>query len=306
MTEAAPKYGQAQAVAPQLTRLVAPNPSPMTHWGTNTFVLGGRDVVVIDPGPESDAHLSALIAAIGGRRVSHILVTHSHLDHSPLARRLRQVTDAPVCAFGPSDAGRTDQMNALAHAGLMGGGEGVHLCFTPDICLYDGEILVTGVGPITVLHTPGHFGNHMCFQWGEVLFSGDHVLAWASTFISPPDGDLGQFLWSCERLMSNTARCFFPAHGPAITEPKARLAWLVAHRQDRSAAILTELDQRAASAEELTANIYAQIPKAMWPAAKRNVLAHLVHLSQIGAVQPQGSMHADAVFTRCPHNEPGW
>lgn len=294
----APAHGTAVTLAPGIVRVIAPNPSPMTYWGTNSFVLGEDRLVVIDPGPAIPAHLDALLSTIAGRSVTHILVTHSHLDHSPLARPLAEVTGAPVCAFGPSSAGRSAVMQSLATAGLMGGGEGIDAAFQPDATLQDGDQFETGAGVVTALHTPGHIGNHLCFEWGDALFCGDHVMGWASSLVSPPDGDLGDFLASTHRLTASKAQRFYPAHGVEITDPRARLRWLIDHRMSRSREILAALEAGPANAAELTAQIYQATPKALWPAAERNVLAHLLHLSDTGQLRPVGELHKDAVFRR--------
>ncbi|MBT8411798.1 MAG: MBL fold metallo-hydrolase, partial [Octadecabacter sp.] len=197
MHDERPIAGEAVTVEDGLTRVLAPNASPMTYWGTNSYILGHDRVAVIDPGPDDPKHLASLIRAIAGRPVSHILVTHSHLDHSPLARALSQATDAPVLAFGDSNAGRSVAMQELAASGLMGGGEGVDPTFAPDILVADGDTITGDGWALTALHTPGHFGNHLSFLWGDVAFTGDHLMDWATSLVSPPDGDLTDFMASC-------------------------------------------------------------------------------------------------------------
>ncbi|MGB8621685.1 MAG: MBL fold metallo-hydrolase, partial [Paracoccaceae bacterium] len=223
-----PRAGVVQRPEPGLRLVLAPNPSPMTYWGTNTYLLGTGYVAVIDPGPASDAHLEAILGALApGERISHILVTHSHVDHSTLAPALSCATGAPVLAFGDSAAGRRADLAALTG---LGGGEGVDRAFSPDERLADGDI-VRGQGwSVTALWTPGHMGNHMCFAWGEALFTGDHVMGWASSMVSPPDGDLTAFMTSLERLATRRDRIFYPAHGAPVRDPAARLAELIAHR----------------------------------------------------------------------------
>jgi glyoxylase-like metal-dependent hydrolase (beta-lactamase superfamily II) len=262
----------------------------MTHWGTNTFLLGHRRLAVIDPGPDDPAHLAAILGALGpGQSISHIFVTHAHLDHSPLAARLSAQTGAPVLAFGPADAGRSAVMTRLAEAGEIGGGEGVDAGFAPDHHLADGET-VTGDGwQITAHWTPGHFGNHMCFQSGDTMFSGDLVMGWASTLISPPDGDLTQFLASCTRLAAASPARLLPGHGAPIADPAARVKWLIAHRRARESAIIEQLAHGPADAATLAQRIYTDTPATLLPAAGRNVLAHLLDLMQrshIAALDP--------------------
>lgn len=292
----APPIGVPQQLADGITRVIAPNPSPMTYWGTNTYLLGHEDLVVIDPGPAIEDHLNALIAAMGHRSVSHILVTHSHLDHSPLAAPLSAATGAPIYAFGKSEAGRSKVMQELAMTGLVGGGEGIDHDFSPDHILADGEVVETAAGPIQAIHTPGHIGNHLCFSWADALFCGDHVMGWASSLVSPPDGDLGDFLSSCNKLTEANKSAFYPAHGDPITKPAERLEWLIAHRMERSRQILQVLESGPSDAKGLTQKIYHDAPQALWPAAERNVLAHLIYLHQQENIVPLGAMNKDVQF----------
>ncbi|QFT60162.1 Hydroxyacylglutathione hydrolase [Sulfitobacter sp. THAF37] len=292
-----PPVGQAVALEPGLRRIVAPNPSPMTYRGTNTYLLGTTGVAVIDPGPPDDAHLQAILDALEpGQRISHIIVTHSHLDHSPLARPLADRTAAPVLAFGGPLAGRSAIMAQLAQSGPMGGGEGIDHDFAPDVTLADGESIRGDDWTLDVLHTPGHLGNHISLGWGDACFTADHVMGWASSLVSPPDGDLTDFMASCARLAARSWRVFYPGHGAPVTEPAARLDWLTGHRGAREAAILEALQEAPADAATLAARIYADTPAALLPAATRNVLAHLVDLTQKSRVTPQGDLHADATF----------
>lgn len=291
-----PTPGVAQALAPDLHCVLAPNPSPMTYWGTNTYLLGHDSLAVIDPGPDDPAHLEALLAAIDGRTVSHILVTHAHVDHSPLARPLAQATGAPILAFGPAEAGRSTVMQTLADSGLLGGGEGVDRDFQPDRLIGDGDVIDGDGWQLTALHTPGHMGNHLCFLWGDSAFAGDHVMGWASSLVSPPDGDLTDFMASCTRLAATGVRRLFAGHGAPVEDAQTRIADLIAHRRDREAQILAALRDGAATAKHLTTRIYSDVPAALLPAAERNVLAHLVDLFGRNRVQPQGPFSATARF----------
>lgn len=292
-----PEIGLAETLEPGLRRIVAPNPSPMTYRGTNTYLLGETDVAVIDPGPDSPAHLEAILAAIEpGQRISHIIVTHTHLDHSPLARPLAARTGAEVWAFGGATAGRSAVMQGLAEAGLMGGGEGVNHGFRPDHTLADGDMLEGNSWALEVLHTPGHIGNHLCLAWGDACLTADHVMGWATSLVSPPDGDLTDFMASCEKLGARNWRVFYPGHGAPVSDPNARLDWLVAHRRAREVSILKALSAGPATAEDLARAIYSETPAALLGAATRNVLAHLVDLTGRGRVAPQGVLQAEAHF----------
>ena len=292
-----PEIGLAETLEPGLRRIVAPNPSPMTYRGTNTYLLGQSEVAVIDPGPDSPAHLEAILAAIQpGQRISHIIVTHTHLDHSPLARPLAARTGAEVWAFGNATAGRSPVMQGLAEAGLMGGGEGVDHEFIPDHTLADGDVLEGESWALEVLHTPGHIGNHLCLAWGDACLTADHIMGWATSLVSPPDGDLTDFMTSCEKLAARQWRVFYPGHGAPVLDPNTRLDWLVAHRRAREASILEALNAGPATAEDLARVIYTETPAALLGAATRNVLAHLVDLTGRGRVAPQGVLQAEAHF----------
>lgn len=294
-----PVVGMARDVGRSLRCLLAPNPSPMTFWGTNTYLLGDRQIAVIDPGPDDPDHLLAILNALGpGQEISHILVTHAHLDHSPLAARLATETGAPVLAYGDAAAGRSPVMQMLAETGLIGGGEGVDAAFTPDLVLCDGERIHGDGWTITAYWTPGHFGNHMCFAMDDCVLTGDLVMGWASSLVSPPDGDLGQFMTSCARLRSLGAARLLPGHGAAIESPAARLDWLMTHRRARTAAILDALDDGPMTPAQIAQRLYTDTPPRLLPAATRNVLAHLVDLTERSLVAPEDRLCADSRFHR--------
>ncbi len=292
--------GRVAQIAPEIRRILAPNPSPMTFWGTNTFLVGTGAVTVIDPGPAIPGHLRAILDGLDpGERITRILVTHAHLDHSPLARPLAEATGAKIQALGGPTTGRSSLMASLAAQGLTGGGEGVDHAFSPDLRLEDGEPVDLGGGlEMVALWTPGHFSNHLCFALGDVVFTGDQVMGWASTMISPPDGDLTAFLASCAKLADRNDRLFLPAHGAAIDDPGGRLAWLVDHRREREAQILGALQARPATIPTLVAAIYTDTDPRLRPAAERNVFAHLIDLEGRGLVRAQPTLAPDASFER--------
>lgn len=274
-----PTPGRPEPMGQAIRRILAPNPSPMTYRGTNTYLIGETDLAVIDPGPDDDRHLEAILAAIKpGQRISHIIVTHAHLDHSPLAPRLAAQAHAPVYAYGDASAGRSAVMHHLHLSGNVAGGEGVDTGFTPDIPLKDGQTLSGPDWQLTAHWTPGHFGNHMCFAYADAIFTGDLVMGWASSLVSPPDGDLTDFMASCRKMQQLKAAVFHPGHGAPVTEPAERLTWLINHRLSREAAILAQLGAGPATAAQLATAIYTNTPAALLPAATRNVLAHLIDL----------------------------
>ncbi|MCP3968890.1 MAG: MBL fold metallo-hydrolase [Rhodobacteraceae bacterium] len=273
----------------------------MTHRGTNSYVVGTGRVAVIDPGPAMRAHLDAILAALDpGEVISHIFVTHSHLDHSPLAAPLSEATGAPIHAFGDSLAGRSALMNDLATAGLAGGGEGVDAQFLPHEHVGDEITVDAGDWQLTAIWTPGHFGNHLSFAHGDAVFSGDHVMGWASTMVSPPDGDLTAFMASTQRLAARGDRVFYPGHGAPITDPVARSNWLLAHRRSRETEILDRLDEKGTDIASLTRDIYTDAPPGLQRAAERNVFAHLIDLHQTGRVNADPELRFGARFFRLP------
>ena len=267
-------------LAPGLRRVLAPNPGPLTGPGTNSYIVGTGTVAVIDPGPDDPAHLAALEAALGpDERISHIVVTHAHRDHAPLARILGARQGAPVAAFGDARAGRNPAWDAL---GDLGGGEGVDSTFAPDLTLPDGAVIEGPDWRLQAIWTPGHMGNHICLRWGDAVFSGDHVMGWATSVVSPPDGDMAAYMASLDRLATLPARVFHPGHGAPVADPAARVADLIAHRRGREAQILAALTPRPQPIRQLTERVYADLSPTLIPAAERNVLAHLLDLCARG------------------------
>lgn len=275
--------------------LTADNPSPLTGPGTNTVLLGETEVAVIDPGPDDPHHRAAILAAVATGRVTAILVTHPHRDHSAGALALAAATGAPVMAFGGVEAGRSPLMRALG--GEVGGGEGLDHGFAPDVALTDGAVVAGAGWEVTALWTPGHASAHMAFLWGQTLICGDLILGWSSTLISPPDGDLGDYIRSLGRLRAMPITRLIPAHGDPVGQPAARIDALLAHRRARTAEVLRALDTSPADAASLAARIY-DVPPALMPAATRNVLAHLLALTDIGALTCDGALHPEVRFRR--------
>ncbi len=293
-----PEVGKSETVLDGVRRVLAPNPSPMTHWGTNSFVLGEGRVAIVDPGPDDAAHHEALMRATAGEEISHILVTHAHGDHSPLARRIASETGAPILGFGPPDAGRSATMVRLHAAGLTGGGEGIDPDFLPDTTIAEGDE-VTGDGwRVQVLHTPGHFAGHLAFQFNDAILSGDHVMDWSSSLVSPPDGDLAAFMATSHRLRDHGARLLLPGHGGGITDPADRLNWLIEHRTARENAILDALTRQPQPLQAITETVYRDIPQKMLPAAARNVFAHLIDLVDRNFAQADPELGVTAAFRR--------
>ena len=244
--------------------VLAPNASPMTYWGTNSYIVGEGQVAIIDPGPDDPTHLTALLDALEpGESVSHIFVTHSHVDHSPLARTLSAQTGAPVLAYGDSQAGRSSVMAKLVKQGMTDGGEGIDRDFSPDIKMQDGECVSGDSWALSAIWTPGHIGNHLCFAWGDRVFTGDHIMGWASSLVSPPDGDLTDFMASLHRLADHPARVYYPGHGAPVTDPASRRQWLIDHRLDREKSIIATLTAGPQTVRAITESIYVDTNPAL-------------------------------------------
>lgn len=294
-----PRPATTQTVADGVIRVIAPNPSPMTHWGTNSFILGrGPERVLIDPGPDLPAHINAICAALPeGARISHILVTHAHLDHTGGTQALKDATGAPVYAFGPATSGRSEIMQQLAREiDGLGGGEGADHGFTTDHTLADGDVLDTGAGAITALHTPGHMGCHLCFAWDDAVFCGDLIMGWSSSLISPPDGCARAYRDSLARLDALAPARLYPAHGASIDTPAARIRDLRDHRAAREAQILDHLTRGPATPDALTRAIYTDVPAAALPYAARNTLAHLIDLYEQNRITADPDLSPSARF----------
>lgn len=281
---------------PPIRCLLAPNPSPLTGTGTNSWLVGATGLAVIDPGPDDPRHLEAILAAVGpGQRIERIVVTHPHLDHSALAPRLAALTGAPIHAYGAATAGRSAVMTRLAPS-LPAHGEGLDHGFTPDVTLRDGETVSGADWTLRAIHTPGHLGSHLCLALGDTLFSGDHVMGWSTSVVSPPDGDMGAYMASLHRLTETGWSRFLPGHGAPIIDPELRVAELIAHRTGREAQILAALAEGPARISDLTPRIYADTPAHLLPAASRNVLAHLIDLATRNLVTAQPDLHPEAEF----------
>jgi glyoxylase-like metal-dependent hydrolase (beta-lactamase superfamily II) len=306
-------YGAAEPVAPGVRRTTANNHSAFTFTGTRSYLVGGAggrgrrggEVAVIDPGPDDPAHVAAILAALApGERITHVLVTHSHRDHSGAVPAIVAATGAPVLAFGPHGAGLSPTMRRLARSGArLGGGEGGDAGFAPDRTLADGEAVEGAGWRLVALHTPGHLSNHLSFaleapEAAGVVFTGDTVMGFATTLVSPPEGDMAAFIASLERLAARDDRLYLPGHGHPVRDPRAMLSWQIRHRQERFDQILAALAHGPADAATLARAIYTEVDPALLPAAARNVLASLIGLADQGRVRPLGPIAADTSFER--------
>ena len=266
------RYESEVRVSPLISRVVADNPGPFTFKGTGVYIVGGKDVAVIDPGPDDASHVDALKRALEGRRVTHILVTHTHSDHSPAAKPLKAWCGAKTYAFGPHGSGKLDDGVRVEEGGDMQ--------FVPDLRVKDGEILKGNGFTFECVFTPGHTSNHMCYALKEegALFTGDHVMGWSTTVVTPPDGDMAQYMASVKKLMARDDAILYPTHGAPVTDPKPFLAAYLEHRLDREKQIVACIRDGLTTIPQMVARMYADVDKRLHPAASRSVLAHLIQL----------------------------
>ncbi len=280
-----------ERVAPLIRRIVARNPSPFTWHGTGTYVIGEGRVAVVDPGPDIAEHVDALLAALDGETITHLLVTHTHRDHSPACRAVKAASGARSYGFGRHGSGRID-------AGVQVE-EGADNDFVPDVHVKHGEVVNGDGWSVECVHTPGHTSNHMCYQLREdkTLFTGDHVMGWSTTIISPPDGDIASYLRSLELLLARDDACYWPTHGPCVDDPKPLVRALIAHRLERADEIRACLADGVNRIADMVPRMYTELPTTMYPAAARSVFSTLIYLVERGEVVCDGELDASARFT---------
>ncbi|HEV2568278.1 MBL fold metallo-hydrolase [Sphingomonas sp.] len=275
-----PPVGRAVELEPLVRRVLAGNPSPFTYTGTQTYIVGRGEVAVIDPGPDDADHVSALIEAVAGDRVAAILCTHTHRDHSPAAAALKKATGAPVIGCAPlvlSDSGpRADAAFDETYA--------------PDRVLADGEQVSAPGWTLEAVATPGHTSNHLCFALGEsgALFTGDHVMGWSTSVVSPPDGDMAAYMASLDRLMQREDRIYYPAHGEPVENPQRLVRGLAGHRKQREGQILRLLGEGVRVIPAMVERMYVGLDPRLHGAAGRSVLAHLIELRDRGMALQEG------------------
>jgi glyoxylase-like metal-dependent hydrolase (beta-lactamase superfamily II) len=287
-------YGACITVAPNIQRVLAPNPGPFTFKGTGVYILGEDNVAVIDPGPIIPSHLEALKQALSGRRVTHILLTHTHNDHSPAAAPLKEWSGARTYAFGPHPV-RADENGVETE-------EGGDTAFLPDVRLRDGDVLTCDGFSVECVHTPGHISNHLCYALREeqALFSGDHVMGWSTSVVVPPDGDMAAYRASLAKLLGRNDRVLWPTHGGPIRDPKPLLRAYIDHRTEREAQILECLGNGVTTIPEMVARLYAGLDRRLYAAAGMSVLAHLIELVGQGRALAKPAPLLSAVFLAAP------
>jgi glyoxylase-like metal-dependent hydrolase (beta-lactamase superfamily II) len=288
-TAEAPPSGVVETLSPGLRRLVAPNPSPFTQTGTCTYIVGDGEVAILDPGPDDDGHLARLLAAVAGERVAYVVVTHTHGDHSALSGRLTTATGAELVGARPH----------IPRPGAPQGLDAAHdLSYAPSRALADGESVDFGGQRLTALATPGHAGNHLCFVWDRTLFSGDHVMAWSTTVVAPPDGVMADYMASLEKLRDREETVYWPGHGGPVRDPKRYVRGLISHRRQREAAILARLEAGPATIAEIVEKNYAGLAPRLKGAAALSTLAHLEDLLARGLATRGPGKPLEAVYAR--------
>ena len=292
-------YGRVEQVSPLIRRVIAENPSKYSYRGTGTYIVGHGDVAVIDPGPALDSHRDALARALRGEHLRAIVVTHCHADHSPLAGWLRAETGAPTFAYGPHGAvddtdDEDDEPDPAAPPG-----ETIDLDFRPDHSVTDGDSIDGPGWTLEPLHTPGHTSNHLCVALREeqALFSGDHVMGWSTTVVSPPDGDMRAYCDSLQRLLERPHdRIYWPTHGNPVTEPRPFVEAYLAHRIEREAQVLGLVLDGVGSITDMVGVLYAEVNPDLHRAAGRSVFAHLRKLVDDGRVRVDGPLSRRSTF----------
>jgi len=287
------EYGRCDQVAPLIRRVIADNPGPFTFVGTGTYIVGRGSVAVIDPGPDLDGHLQALLAALDGETVSHILVTHHHSDHSPLARPLQAATGARI--FGRRAPHLTELTTGLAKLALEAGEDDG---FRPDVEIADGDVFEGPGWTLTAMTTPGHTSNHVCFALAEenALFSGDHVMGWSTTVITPPDGDMGDYFASLDKVKARGFDILWPTHGAPVHEVAPFIQAYANHRRAREAQVLAALAQGPTTIKAMVPTLYAAVDPRLHPAAAMSVLAHVLLLVKEGRVTCEGVAGLDSEY----------
>ncbi|HEY1929149.1 MAG TPA: MBL fold metallo-hydrolase [Caulobacteraceae bacterium] len=282
------EYGRCDVVSPLIRRVTANNAGPFTFRGTGTYIVGRGAVAVIDPGPAMPEHLDAILAAVEGETVTHILVTHHHSDHSPLSRPLAARTGAKVWGCAVRDLPEPGEVRL----------EAGYDRFEPDISVCGGAVIEGEGWTLEAIPTPGHTSNHICYALAEedALFSGDHIMGWSTTVITPPDGDMGDYLRSLELIRERDFSVLWPTHGPPVTEVRPFLDAYIEHRKDRERQILARLAAGDTRIKAMVPVLYSAVDQRLWPAAAHSVMAHMLELVRTGRVATEGEPTLDSEY----------
>ena len=283
-------YGEIENIAPGIRRITANNPSPFTFRGTGTYILGEGNVAVIDPGPDQPEHVKAIVEGLKNETISHILITHTHNDHSPAAKALKEITGAPTFGFGPHGSGKP----ALKLTTQAGG----DMDFRPDEKTQDGSVIYGDNWSVSCLHTPGHTSNHICFSWDKekALFPGDQVMGWSTSIVSPPDGDMGDYMRSLDKLIVRDDKIYYPAHGPEILEPQKLISAFQDHRREREENILECLKLGNDTIDQMVKTVYQDVSESLHAAAARSLFATVIYLVEQKKVEAIDGLDIDGRY----------
>lgn len=284
------EYGRCDQVSPLIRRVICNNPGPFTFTGTGTYIIGQGEVAVIDPGPDQPEHLDAILAAVAGETVTHILITHHHSDHSPLAAPLKERTGAPIWGCAVEET-KVDDSGVRTEAAA-------DLGFTPDISVCGGAVIEGKGWTMEAIPTPGHTSNHICYALKEenAIFSGDHIMGWSTTVITPPDGDMADYMRSLDVIRARNFTTLWPTHGPPVREVNPFIDAYIAHRRNREAQIEKALANGPSRINDMVPVLYADVDPRLYPAAARSVLAHMIDLTRRGRVATNGEPAADSEY----------
>ncbi|MAV88692.1 MAG: MBL fold metallo-hydrolase [Rhodospirillaceae bacterium] len=286
------EYGQITQVSPLIRRIVANNPGPYTFKGTGTYVIGYGDVGVIDPGPDDQDHVNALLNSLQGEKITHQIITHTHLDHSPAARYVSEKTGAKTYAIGPHGLGKIAKEITVEAGGDMS--------FTPDILVKDGDIIEGNGWSLECVHTPGHTSNHLCLSLIEEnsLFTGDHVMGWSTTVVSPPDGDMSDYILSLKKLLIREDKIYYPTHGGAIFEPQKYVRAIIVHRKLRENQILDCISKEINNIPDMVSAMYEGLDQRLIKAAQHSILSHIIDLVKRDIICTRGEVGIDAEYEK--------
>lgn len=284
------EYGRCDQVSPLIRRVICNNPGPFTFTGTGTYIVGHGEVAVIDPGPDQPEHLEAILAAVAGERVTHILITHHHSDHSPLAGPLKERTGAPIFGCAVKET-KVDDSGVRTEAAA-------DLGFEPDVSVCGGAVIEGEGWTMEAIPTPGHTSNHICYALKEenAIFSGDHIMGWSTTVITPPDGDMADYMRSLEVIRARNFTTLWPTHGPPVREVNPFIDAYIAHRRNREAQIEKALANGPSRINDMVPVLYADVDPRLYPAASRSVLAHMIDLTRRGRVATEGEPGPDSEY----------
>jgi glyoxylase-like metal-dependent hydrolase (beta-lactamase superfamily II) len=283
------EYGAPAQVSPLIRRVIANNPGPFTYTGTGVYIVGHGKVAVIDPGPNQAGHLDVLLNALKGETVTHIFVTHGHMDHSPMARPLAEATGAKIYASGTAVKPTESEVRMEA---------GDDLSFRPDVAVQDGQRFAGEGWTIEAVATPGHTSHHIAYALIEenALFTGDHIMGWSTTVISPPDGDMTDYYASLEKVRDRDYATLWPTHGPPVRDVRPFVQAYIDHRRAREDQIIAQLKAGRTTIRDMVPVMYADVDKRLHPAACHSVMAHMIHLVRIGKVKTDGQPDIEAVY----------